>query len=443
MALRNPPGALPAALRRDPRFTEALARRDISTVFALAHTEGEISFNKISEACGIRAERVSQIARGIADVTSLPVLERIADGLRIPGADLGLAARPWEAGNPVTPVRDSGDGDDPMKRRDVMRGALAAGLAGTGLAALTSTRTDIDAALAADHTHPDLGYWESTAERYGYGYHGQAPADVLANLQDDLEEMKPLLFQAQTDKSRSQLCHVTGQMAGMLAIVLHDLGNHREAHRWFATAGRAAQQSGDQLLHAWVLGREAMVPLNYGAPAAAAKLADQARHLAGETPSAAAALAAAVAARAYAIGGDRDKALGAVTDVERLADRLSPQQRADTWFGYPMQKHQVHMSQALTHLGETRRAYEAQAAGLQLSRAPSLMTRALIAIDQASCLVHDGDREAAAHVATQAYGGLPASYRNGLTQTRALALCHALPDDTPGRDVLAELLNVA
>lgn len=202
-------------------------------------------------------------------------------------------------------------------------------------------------------------------------------------------------------------------MAGMLAIVLHDLGNHREAHRWFATAGRAAQQSGDRLLHAWVLGREAMVPLNYGAPAAAAKLADQARHLVSESPSAAAALAAAVAARAYAIGGDRDKALGAVTDVERLADRLSPQQRADTWFGYPMQKHQVHMSQALTHLGETRRAYEAQAAALELSRAPSLMTRALIAIDQASCLAHDGDREGAVHVATRAYGGLPASYRNG------------------------------
>ncbi|MFD3481926.1 hypothetical protein [Streptomyces sp. NPDC058665] len=156
----------------------------------------------------------------------------------------------------------------------------------------------------------------------------------------------------------------------MVAIVLHDLGEHREAHRWFATARRAAKQSGDRLLHAWVLGREAMVPLNYGAPAAAAKLTDEARHLAGNSPSAAAALAAAVASRAYAIGGHRDKALVAVADVERLAGRLTPQQHADTWFGYPLQKHHVHMSQALTQLGETGRAYETQATALELSRAP-------------------------------------------------------------------------
>ncbi|MFF3431429.1 hypothetical protein [Streptomyces sp. NPDC002602] len=328
-----------------------------------------------------------------------------------------------------------------MKRRDVLRGALAAGLAGPGLAALTNTRHDIDAALAADHS--DLGFWESTAERYGYGYHGQAPADVLADILDDFAELRPLLSLPQTVKGRSVLCHVTGQMAGMAAIVLHDLGQHREAHRWFGTAGRAAEQSGDTLLHAWVLGREAMVPLNYGAPQAAAQLAEKARFLAGDQPSATAALAAAVASRAYAIGGHREKALRAVADVEELAERLRPQQQADTWFGYPMQKHHVHMSQALTLLRETHRAYETQQRALDLSRAPSLMTRALIAIDTASCRAHDGDRAEAARIAAQAYGALPASYRGGLTRTRALALYRTLPTDTPGIDTLADALALA
>ncbi|MFF3404412.1 hypothetical protein ACFYW6_39125 [Streptomyces sp. NPDC002659] len=287
-----------------------------------------------------------------------------------------------------------------------------------------------------------LGYWESTAERHGYGYHGQAPADVLSHLIEDFTEMKPLLAQPQTDKNRTRLCYVTGQMAGMVAIVLHDMGEHREAHRWFTTAGRAAEKSGDRLLHAWVLGREAMVPLNYGAPQAAAKLAEKARHLAGDKPSAAAALAAAVASRAYASGGRTDQALGAVTAVEELVEQLSPQQRADTWFGYPTQKHHVHMSQALTLLGQTSRTYETQTRALELSRAPSLMTRALIAIDRASCLAHDGDRAQAAHVAAQAYGDLPA-YRAGLTRTRAVALYRALPEDTSGRRDLADVLEVA
>ncbi|MFE9404892.1 hypothetical protein ACFYNY_24595 [Streptomyces sp. NPDC006530] len=45
----------------------------------------------------------------------------------------------------------------------------------------------------------------------------------------------------------------------MIAIVLHDLGARKEARKRFATASRAAQESGDGQLHAWVRAREAMV----------------------------------------------------------------------------------------------------------------------------------------------------------------------------------------
>lgn len=433
------PAALPGRLLCDPRMRQALARRDIGAVFHLAHSEAGISFNKLAEATGIRAERVSQLTKGDGAVTSLPVLERIADGLRIPGADLGLAVRPWEA--PEPPARQEQDGDDPMKRRDVLRGALAAGLAGPGLAALTTTRHDIDTALAAGHG--DVEFWESTAERYGYGYNGRPPATVLTDIVEDFTELNTLLSQPQTVKGRSALCYVTGQMAGMAAIVLHDLGQHREAHRWFGTAARAAEQSGDALLHAWVLGREAMVPLNYGAPEAAAQLAERARHIAGDRPSAPAVLATAVAARANAVAGHRAKALDAVAAAETLVGRLGALQQADTWFGYPMQKHHVHMSQALTWLGETDRAYATQQEALKLTRTPSLMTRALIAIDTASCRARDGEHAEAVRVALEAYSDLPTSYRTGLTRSRAEALCQALPATAPGLDALSDVLAQA
>ncbi|QWA26674.1 hypothetical protein [Streptomyces osmaniensis] len=52
---------------------------------------------------------------------------------------------------------------------------------------------------------------------------------------------------------------------------------------------------------AWLLAREAMVPQNYGAPQAATRLAEQARQGAGDRPTAAATLAAATAARTYAL----------------------------------------------------------------------------------------------------------------------------------------------
>ncbi|MER5372812.1 hypothetical protein [Streptomyces sp. NPDC002553] len=41
-------------------------------------------------------------------------------------------------------------------------------------------------------------------------------------------------------------------------------GGRRESRTQFSTAARAAAESGDDQLHAWVLAREAMVPLNYG-----------------------------------------------------------------------------------------------------------------------------------------------------------------------------------
>ncbi|MFJ1732817.1 hypothetical protein [Streptomyces sp. NPDC088254] len=50
----------------------------------------------------------------------------------------------------------------------------------------------------------------------------------------------------------------------MTAIVLHDLAGRRESRAWYFTAARAVAESGDGQLHAWVLARKAMVPLNHG-----------------------------------------------------------------------------------------------------------------------------------------------------------------------------------
>ncbi len=431
--------ALPDHLRADPRLLDAARRRDIGALFAIAHQAG-ISYNRISSACDIPAERVSKLAKGDGTVTSLPVIERICDGLWIPGHLLGLAARPWE--QPSTPVTEQHDGDDPMKRRELLRGALAASAAVPGVTALTAARRQLDAAFA-DDDHADLNYLEGQAERYSYGYHGQDPKAVLDELIGDCSQVRLLLDRPQSVTARTRLAHVAGQLAGELAIVLHDTGQHRDAQGFFTTAARAARESSDRHLHAWVLGRHAMVPLNYGAPGAAVALTEQARREAGDRSTAAAALAAAVQARAQAARGNRDAALAAAAEAEQLMDELTPQQAADTWVGYPRQKHLVHMSQAFTLLGDTRRAYEVQDEALALSRSPSLMTRALLAIDHATCLVHDGEPEEAARSAAQAYGQLPASYRTGLTRTRAIALYQALPPDTRGRELLHEALALA
>lgn len=86
----------PAALLwGDAAVVQALAERDFGAVFTAAKAAGW-SFNMIAAATGMKAERVSLIARGAATVTGFATVERIADGLRIPGRMVGLAPRPWE-----------------------------------------------------------------------------------------------------------------------------------------------------------------------------------------------------------------------------------------------------------------------------------------------------------------------------------------------------------
>ncbi|MCX4473800.1 hypothetical protein OOK41_26430 [Micromonospora sp. NBC_01655] len=392
-------------------------------MFAAAKAAG-LSYNAIAAACGMKTERVSLIARSSATVTSIDTVERIADGLHIPGGMVGLAERCWEK----QPARhpSSRTGDDLMKRRQLLRGALAAGLTTASLTHITEARQSGDRALTVTGT-TDLAHIESAAEQHSYGYRGRPPTDVLADFVADFSEMTPLLRRPQHAAARARLSHLTSMIAGMTAIVLHDLGNRREAHAWFRTAARAAEESGDRALHAWVLAREAMVPLNFGAPRTAADLAEQARHVAGKGTTAAATLASAVAARAYAISGQRDKALAALTEADRLAEHLPAGERTDSWFGHCEQKHRVHLSHALTALGETTRARQNQAQALALSAPTSALTRTLIRLDAAMCDHRDGNSIDGCHAATLALIDLPARFRTDLTRKRALDLYREMP----------------
>lgn len=314
-----------------------------------------------------------------------------------------------------------------MNRRKLLRGALAAGLTTSALTALTNARQPVDLALAADTDTTDLADLEAAAETYGYGYHGLAPTRVLADLTSDFTELRPYLDTPQPVATRVRACHTAGQMAGMIAIVLHDLGARKEARKWFSTAARAAQESGDRQLHAWVLAREAMVPLNYGAPRAAAHLAQQARQAAGNQPTAAATLAAAVAARANALSHQPEQARHALEAADRLMGRLDAAAQADTWLTHGEQKHHVHLSHAYTALGDSRHARQSQQQALELSAPTSTMTRSLLAVDAAVCLHHDGDTGQACRHAAQVLDGLPPAYRAGLVHQRARDLYHAIP----------------
>ncbi|MCF2534007.1 helix-turn-helix domain-containing protein [Yinghuangia soli] len=346
-------------------------------------------------------------------------------------------SRRWRRSQEAT----GGQEDENVKRRQFLGAAAAVTGTATGIVALpgiAEARDDIDRALS-DSTSGDLAYLEGAFENHRGGYRGRAPDDVLAIMCSDLGLLGEVLARPHPAATRAGLARSAAGITGLVAIIQHDRGDQRDAHGWFATAERAARESGDRHMLSWVLARHAMVPLNYKAPRAAADLASRARAEAGRTPTAAAALAAAVAARALASVGDQQGALRAVADARTIAERLALSETADTWFGYPAQKHHVHLSQAFTLMGRTRDANDEQQAALALTRTPSVMTRALLTIDAATCMSADGDHDGAAELAAGVWVGLPHAYRDGLVRTRVNSLHNRL--NGRAYDRLAEVLS--
>jgi len=332
--------------------------------------------------------------------------------------------------------RRQGGGTTKVKRRKFL-GVTAAAAGITALPGIAQAREGIDGALSGA-TDGDLVYLESAFERWRGGYNGRSPDLVLGEMRHDLDFLAQVLRRPHPARARADLARTTAGIAGLVAIVQHDRGDQADAHRWFTTAGKAARESGDRRMTAWVLARHAMVPLNYGAPETAATLAARARREAGGSPTAAAALASAVTARSLAALGDHRGARQALNDVRDLAERIDGQEATDTWFGYPLQKHHVHLSQAYTLLRDTASAYTAQEDALALTNSPSVMARALLAMDTAACLRADGDPSAAADMAAAVFDRLPGSYRQGLVRSRAESLHRQL--DGHARDRLGEVL---
>ncbi|CAO5187147.1 putative kinase [Frankia sp. AiPs1] len=88
-------------LARDD-MAAALRGRDFGAAFLLMRKWDHVSQDRIASSVeGFSQSRVSRIAGGKAKVEDVDVIERIADGLRIPGAMVGLAPRPWEVSGAV------------------------------------------------------------------------------------------------------------------------------------------------------------------------------------------------------------------------------------------------------------------------------------------------------------------------------------------------------
>ncbi|WTX00862.1 hypothetical protein OG216_46335 (plasmid) [Streptomycetaceae bacterium NBC_01309] len=83
-------------LGRD-EMIEACAARDVGAIFRLAKRYTGCYNSRLARLCGLTPSRVGEYISGRSRAQQQQVIERIADGLCIPGHMLGLSPRPWEA----------------------------------------------------------------------------------------------------------------------------------------------------------------------------------------------------------------------------------------------------------------------------------------------------------------------------------------------------------
>ncbi|MFC4033689.1 hypothetical protein ACFO3J_19695 [Streptomyces polygonati] len=95
------PVGLSTRLLADPAMAAACAARDFTKIFGLAKARGGFHASRIARQCELTPSRVGEVMSGRRSITNMSVIERVADGLRIPGHMLGLATRAWEQRAPA------------------------------------------------------------------------------------------------------------------------------------------------------------------------------------------------------------------------------------------------------------------------------------------------------------------------------------------------------
>lgn len=171
--------------------------------------------------------------------------------------------------------------------------------------------------------------------------------------------------------------------------------------------------------------------LYYGRPATRAlELAQTAQALAGNSPSAEGALAVSIEARAHARLGRRREALAAINRSEAIFERL--EKTDPNVLGFYEHLLRFYQGNVFTFIGETRPAMAAQRRALELlPPGDDLVDPVLVLLDQATCLIHEGELAEGCRLTTQTLLAVPPRTRSGAPAARATEIAKLIGSRSP------------
>ncbi|WP_329177871.1 hypothetical protein [Streptomyces sp. NBC_01477] len=238
----EPTGAvgLPARLLADPEMIAACAARNFTKVFGLAKARGGFHVSRIARQCELTPSRVGEVISGRRTITNMSVIERVADGLRVPGHMLGLASRDWEgrasASNP--PERRSvqvapGPSSIPPEPEDLDSILAIAAATKVTPSTLRSLQTSIE------------DYWRRDDE---HGGEALRPAVI-----GQLRYVMGLLADSTDPNYRRSLHGIAAELARLAGWTLFDARQYSTARAYFTQSLRLARAIDDRAFVANVL----------------------------------------------------------------------------------------------------------------------------------------------------------------------------------------------
>jgi hypothetical protein len=306
----------------------------------------------------------------------------------------------------------------PVDRRGFLAGA---GLVAP-LAAMEPTRHLVTTSLAPDDGVPGVDEWRAIVHDYSLSYGTDPAADLLRRLDADLSILSGVTRDESDSTVVRELRRIGALLAAFTAHAAADVGDLPSSRRWWRTAKRAADASGDVHARLWTRGREIVRALYEQRPVAdVLGLVAEADAIAASVNAPPAAVQDYLDGKARVLvrAGRGEEARSVLTEVQINFDRLPPEVSGDTvsWFGWSERALHLAESYTYSHLGDWTRADEAQTAASRLFPVANRRGPVLVDLQRALCQVRGGDINGGIDQAYTAMTALPrAQYNSPIVQ---------------------------
>ncbi|MGV9320427.1 helix-turn-helix domain-containing protein [Streptomyces sp. NPDC003660] len=317
---------LPVGLLLDPAMIEACRARDFARVFHLVKVRAGIYPSTIARRCDLTPSRVGEVMAGRRHLLHMDVIERIADGLRVPGHMLGLARRSWETPDiPAVTAPERSDEPNPFDAHPVT------GLPGPDIDSILALASERDiSASTLEALHSSItDYWRRDDE---HGGEVLRPAIV-----GQLRYVVGLLRQQGPTPMRDGLHGVAAELARLTGWTYFDARQYNQARAYFTEALGLAKAVDDRQFMANVLASMSLQATYQDKPGDALALVsaaqDQARGARGTTPRVLAMLAMREAF-AHATLGNHTATHAAISAAHRHFELIGAGDPDPAWVTY-------------------------------------------------------------------------------------------------------------